>query len=205
MALACTVKVGNVDNLSDARYCAGMGVDLLGFNLDPTHPGFIGAGHFKNLVEWVSGVRLVAEFHSASVEEILHILSDVEVDYVETPNAEYLGPLSRTGIPVILRVKYGQKPNGFPAKFPAAWPDSPAFLLLELSGLDPDDTAAVHAFGESDLSPLLLCGRLLPGQVRSQVARWGAAGIALQGGTEIRTGERDFGELAEILEELELE
>ena len=204
MALACTVKVGNIDNLSDARYCAGMGVDLLGFNLDPTHPGFIGIEHFKNLVEWVSGVRLVAEFHTASAEDILHIVSDVKVDFIETPNADHLAPLNRTGIPVILRIKTGRKSNGLLVEYPAARPLSPAFLLLDLSGLEPDDLVVSHEYPNSPL-PLLLSGQFLPGQVRSEVARWRAAGIALQGGTEIRPGERDFGELAEILEELETE
>ncbi len=34
MALKTIVKVGNITNLSDARYCAVMGVDMLGFCLN---------------------------------------------------------------------------------------------------------------------------------------------------------------------------
>ena len=34
MSLKCFVKVGSVNNLSDARYFSAMNVDLIGFKLD---------------------------------------------------------------------------------------------------------------------------------------------------------------------------
>ncbi len=34
MSLNTFVYIRDVDNLSDARYCAGMGVDMIGFRLD---------------------------------------------------------------------------------------------------------------------------------------------------------------------------
>ena len=33
MALNTLTAVTEINNLSDARYCAGMGVDIIGFNL----------------------------------------------------------------------------------------------------------------------------------------------------------------------------
>ena len=41
MSLQTFVKVGEITNLSDARYCAGMGVDLLGFNVVENTPGYV--------------------------------------------------------------------------------------------------------------------------------------------------------------------
>ena len=32
--LKTLIKVSNINNLSDARYCAGMGVEMLGFSMD---------------------------------------------------------------------------------------------------------------------------------------------------------------------------
>ena len=43
MGLKTLVKVSEVNNLSDARYCAGMGVEMIGFSLDENHPKFIEA------------------------------------------------------------------------------------------------------------------------------------------------------------------
>lgn len=37
MALKTFVKISGVNNLSDARYCAGMGVNQLGFNIEDKH------------------------------------------------------------------------------------------------------------------------------------------------------------------------
>jgi phosphoribosylanthranilate isomerase len=39
--LTKTVKISNVTNLSDARYCAGMGVEMLGFSIDEDSPNYI--------------------------------------------------------------------------------------------------------------------------------------------------------------------
>ena len=38
MGLRTSVIVNGVNNLSDARYCAGMGVDVIGFNLKLDDP-----------------------------------------------------------------------------------------------------------------------------------------------------------------------
>ena len=41
MALSTIVKVGSIRNLSDARYCAGMMVDVLGFSINPNDKNYI--------------------------------------------------------------------------------------------------------------------------------------------------------------------
>ena len=61
MALKTTVKVSKVNNLSDARYCAGMGVNQLGFNIEPDHENYTDPKSFKELADWVSGVEFVGE------------------------------------------------------------------------------------------------------------------------------------------------
>ncbi len=59
MALITSVIVNGVNNLSDARYCAGMGVDMIGFNLDESQPGFMPAADLQDIAGWVAGVKLV--------------------------------------------------------------------------------------------------------------------------------------------------
>jgi phosphoribosylanthranilate isomerase len=59
MALKTKVKVSNITSLSEARYCAGMGVDFLGFPFfDDFESDF---KRFTEICSWVSGPQLVIE------------------------------------------------------------------------------------------------------------------------------------------------
>jgi phosphoribosylanthranilate isomerase len=56
MSLKTKVKAGNITNLSDARYCAGMGVDWLSFPAEKVNPV-----KFKEITDWVTGPQFVLE------------------------------------------------------------------------------------------------------------------------------------------------
>jgi hypothetical protein len=59
MSLKTKVKAGNITNLSDARYCAGMGVDWLSFPAEKVNPV-----KFKEITDWVTGPQFVLEVKS---------------------------------------------------------------------------------------------------------------------------------------------
>ena len=61
MPLRTFVKVGNITNLSDARYCAGMGVDMMGFCIDPENKNFVNPESFQEITKWVSLPHFVGE------------------------------------------------------------------------------------------------------------------------------------------------
>jgi len=61
MGLKLSVKIGDVTNLSDARYAAGMGVDYIGFNIDPSSENFVTAKTFEEITKWISGVGIIGE------------------------------------------------------------------------------------------------------------------------------------------------
>lgn len=63
------VYVSRISNLSDARYCAGMGADLLGFVMDPADPDYVNPETYQQLVGWVSGPERVIELGQASYDE----------------------------------------------------------------------------------------------------------------------------------------
>ena len=58
MALKTFVKISSVNNLSDARYCAGMGVDIIGFDLHEGSDHYVSPSKFKEIERWISGVKL---------------------------------------------------------------------------------------------------------------------------------------------------
>src|SRR5688500_13658444 len=79
MPLKTLVKVGNISNLSDARYCAGMGVDLLGFNVIEGQPNHLSARLYQEIRGWISGPKVVAEIYGIDKDEML---SDIITNYV---------------------------------------------------------------------------------------------------------------------------
>ena len=52
------VLVNGISNLSDARYCAGMFVDYLSFELNSSHPDFIPIEKILEIKNWLSGPKI---------------------------------------------------------------------------------------------------------------------------------------------------
>lgn len=67
MALKTKVKAGNITNLSDARYCAGMGVDWLSFPIDSVNPTT-----FKEITDWVAGPQFIMELNKPEAIDRIH-------------------------------------------------------------------------------------------------------------------------------------
>jgi phosphoribosylanthranilate isomerase len=67
------IKVSGLTDLQDARYCAAMGVEFIGFNLQNTPPAKI-----REICAWLSGPKVVIEHQSgitdASLEELIQTL-----------------------------------------------------------------------------------------------------------------------------------
>lgn len=66
MGLKLSVIIGDVTNLSDARYAAGMGVDYIGFNIDTGSDNYVTAQKFNEITNWISGVGIIGEIGANS-------------------------------------------------------------------------------------------------------------------------------------------
>jgi phosphoribosylanthranilate isomerase len=64
MAYPTSILIRGINNLSDARYCAGMGADKLSFVLDPSLPGYLEPAVVKELAGWIAGVELMGSLVS---------------------------------------------------------------------------------------------------------------------------------------------
>ncbi len=81
MALAARVKVSGIKDLSNARYCAGMGVYMLGFDVAE-----ITATQLHEIRNWLSGVLIVVETHQQDKEHLAHIFKDYQPDFIHVKN-----------------------------------------------------------------------------------------------------------------------
>jgi phosphoribosylanthranilate isomerase len=91
MPLKALVKVSKISNLSDARYCAGMGVNMLGFRTIPGQEHYMPPEIFQDIRGWLSGPKIVAELYGvSSAAQIDFIMLRYAPDYFELTYQEYL-------------------------------------------------------------------------------------------------------------------
>jgi phosphoribosylanthranilate isomerase len=77
MALAARVKVSGVQDLSNARYCAGMGVEFLGFNVDTLSPA-----QLNEIRSWLAGIQIVAETEKSEIAHLQNIMLSYKPDFI---------------------------------------------------------------------------------------------------------------------------
>jgi phosphoribosylanthranilate isomerase len=189
MALKTLVKVGSITNLSDARYCAGMGVDFLGFQVIDGQPGSIPVRSFQEIRGWITGPQIVAEVYGIETAgQLNNILDEVHPDYLELGLEEFRKIGGAIVLPYILRLSSEDE-------LPADLADKPAYLFIDhkfdavVSKYIPDYELLVQINAVAEVGNVL-------GQT-------GVSGIALNGGPEIRPGLKDYEALSGILEALE--
>ncbi len=206
MALQTTVKISNVTNLSDARYCAGMGVDLLGFSMDADAPNYVEPAKFAEIRAWVAGVHIVGETSSTDPEQIETLLETYDPDLLQVEEAAMLPYLSHFGKPLILRLDLAQLTLDQLEVLLATNHASVEYFLLDSPApihLDGDLRALLHRV--SARYPLLLGFGMSADTVQTLLGELPASGLALTGGDETAPGNRDFGELMDILEAIEVD
>ncbi|AQG79030.1 N-(5'-phosphoribosyl)anthranilate isomerase [Spirosoma montaniterrae] len=204
MALKTLVKVSNVTNLSDARYCAGMGVDMLGFSMDADAPDYVEPGKFAEIRSWVAGVQIVGETRSTDPDQIEQLLETYQPDWLQVDEAALLPYLHTFGKSLILRIDLAQLTLDQLETLVQTSAAGADYVLLESDAavhLDPDLKATLNRVASR--SSILLGSGISADGVHNLLAELPLRGIALRGGDEERPGNKEFGELMDILESLE--
>jgi phosphoribosylanthranilate isomerase len=205
MALKTFVKIGSVNNLSDARYCAGMGVDLLGFSLDQESTDFVEEAAFKEIVGWVAGVKIVGELGKQDVGQAAELLSRYPVDYLQTDDAQAVASLADLKVPLILRADFAENSQSSLKEICLASQPYVDFILLESDNVVLTEYEMSFLRRLSSRYPILLGFGFGASNIHFLLEELPIKGIALRGSQEIKPGLKDFDELAEILETLETE
>jgi phosphoribosylanthranilate isomerase len=195
--LKTTVKVSNLNNLSDARYCAGMGVEMLGFSMDE-----LDFEKFKEMRGWLAGVKIVGETNTKNFDEIVALTDQYQPDYLEVSDWENMLAIERIGKPIILKVDFAT--DNLPALFQATKAHVSYFLLENSDDFGVIDDAVLSQIDAWSFQfPIILGFGIKESNVNDLLEQTQLSGIALQGGNEIRQGFGDFEDLMNILEILE--
>ena len=201
--LRLPVLVRGINNLSDARYCAGMGAEGLLFTLDPTLPGAVDAATVRELASWVAGVEIMGEFGALPVSEINRLVEECDLQRVLL----HQPPAAPLAVPALLRAALADAVDGAAraAMARAYAPLLPAGFGLVVALAAPELAMTTQqALAEAAARlPLWLSGAITPANVLSLLSHVQPAGLILQGGDELKPGLRDFTELEAIFEALE--
>lgn len=206
MALKTFVKISNVTNLSDARYCAGMGVDLLGFSMDADSAEYVEPKKFGEIRGWVAGVQIVGETTATDPDLIEQLLETYQPDVLQIGEAALLPYLITFDKAIILRVDLAQLTLDQLNTLFQTSVTGADYILLESNGsphLDTDLKITLQRLAAR--YPILLGTGIAGSNIHDILTDLPVRGIALSGGDEERPGNKEFGELMDILEALEVE
>jgi phosphoribosylanthranilate isomerase len=184
------IYVSRISNLSDARYCAGMGVDMVGFVVDPSNADYVSPARYQEMVGWIAGPARVLEI--ADGVNIKEIIETYRPELIHTSLAlaekNVFG-----GAPLIVEVEHTQYSNAMPQLYSLV---NVKYVIV--TGYN--EGAAITLPAGFDV---LIETKSSIHPAAKVLEQSGAAGLALQGTTETTPGLKDYDHLSKILEELD--
>ncbi len=195
------VIVGEISNLSDARYCAGMGVDVLGFNVNPVEETCVDPETLNEISGWVAGVEYMGDISGLASHQATEILKDYDFSFILSNDLSTLEEIS--GYKKVLKIDIdseGQLQN------------LEALILGEfdldyviIDTLNENYAAILDGMNMSNSKFNMIKAYDLNKDNVQEAGTFGYNGIFLKGTAEIRPGYKDYDELADILEVLEID
>jgi phosphoribosylanthranilate isomerase len=194
--LQTKVILSRVTNLSDARYASGMGVDYIGFSINPANTQYVTVEQAKTIGDWLSGVSIIGDVGDSLTTD----MADYSTSYIQTSNASIINELDEP----ILALDVNDSSINEVIDLLATYSSEVSFFVLNvengrLSTLQPQlfelcSKYPVYISTEFDNQKLAyLLGNIKP------------TGIVLYGSTEEKPGFSSYDGIADILEQLEEE
>ncbi|PLK42903.1 N-(5'-phosphoribosyl)anthranilate isomerase [Emticicia sp. TH156] len=200
MALQTLVKVSNITNLSDARYCAGMGVEMIGFVMDKFSNDYTPPEKLKEIQSWVAGVQIVGETETTDYDEVIALLQNYEIDLLQIADPGLLPRIADAGKPIILKI---QAESAYLEDYLKLYGSFVEYFLIE--GEELSDFFLFRLKEYAQEYPVILGFGIDAHKIHELLTDTSIKGIALKGTHEIRPGYKDYDELSEILELLEID
>lgn len=200
------VKLGSITNLSDARWAAGWGIHLIGFNFTPDSERYIAPSAVEEILGWLTGPLLVGEWDSGLSDVINDTVQRLGLDYVQLNE----GALSQAknihpDTPVIYNFSLPGDFGAAAEKLSSALAGQKQPDILMLTPENPEEFAKNEKL-IGLVKSMAVVNRVMlninPDEdaILSLLEETGAQGINLTGGDEERPGLKDFDYLNSALE-----
>ena len=197
MALKTHVVVSNVDNLHDARYCAGMGVDMIVFPIDPSIPNYVNPEKCKEIIDWLAGVTIVGESHSTDHLE----LNQYPINTILINDTQTIPDLKDVDTDIILRIDLDQHNSEQVETILNEYRFSVEFFIL--NSKQPIDKYKDQLVEWTQTFPVVIGFGIDAENVNEILDEISPKGIELKGGSEIEVGLNTFDGLMEVLEAID--
>lgn len=198
MSLKYFVYVGAVNNLSDARYCSAMMVDIIGFDVNEFSVKCLNEEKVKDISTWINGVKIVGDFENSSKEHITklinkNIFSSIMIDI---SNHYLLNNLDIDN--VIIKIS----DNHYNEELISSILDNHK-NLIEIIVFESFNDLKLE-FIKSLNNKLRILVKPLPSlsDTKKMLDKYNL-GLYLNGSDEIRPGYKDYDSLSEILEDID--
>jgi phosphoribosylanthranilate isomerase len=185
------VYVSRITNLSDARYCAGMGAQLLGYVIDPSHPDYVSPENYQQMVGWISGPARVLEIPDSLHEDLTVVQKQYAPDYFHI-SYRTLRQYAHATLPLIVDISLDEfivLTNG-----ESSIPENVSHWIIT------DVPQGSAKLPVNNLSVLIAwTNYTIPALQLLEIT--GASGICLKGSHETTPGLKDYDHLSKVLEE----
>ena len=196
MSLKYFVKVGNVNNLSDARYCSAMGVNQLGFKLRDFGNNDSTIDNIKEIIRWINGVDIVAEFDNNDVEFINSIIKMELFDFIQLNHKIHINDINIDPKKIIISINHNDEFNeffidDFIKKFSEI-----SYLIIE--NVELFTSSQLYKF--SNNFKILINPTLSFIKNEDLINKYSLLGFNLFGSEEIKAGFKDYNSISDILD-----
>jgi phosphoribosylanthranilate isomerase len=195
------IKLGNITNLSDARFAAAAGIEYMGFCFDTNNVNYIPPVKAKQIIDWTSGCFVVAEFGNQSIHEIMAITEMLNIDIVEINNHLLPTDLVEIDKPIIKKLDISLLNKE----------TLTSEIVLYSTKVDAFHLFASHennSISAEQLKEICNNYKIIWGintsseTIKAIIASYQPYALNITGGDEEKTGVKDFDELNDILDVL---
>lgn len=178
----------DIKNLTDARYFAAWGVDVMCYDIDPDSPGSLSLAEFAEIANWVEGPETGITAGGLSLPATID-QTDVSVDHL------IIGPyIDRSAIPAeISRIYRIATLSDIPED------ESQIIIALDRRFTDLPEVQIASIRAHAEAKEVYLDGAFSVADL-PLMQDLGVTGIILKGGEEEKVGYKSFEELDDLLE-----
>lgn len=180
----------DITNLTDARYFAAWGVDMMCYNIDPDREGSLSIAQFKEITEWVEGPKTGIKVDGLSIPETLSS-NDIDIKNV------IIGPfIEKSDLPDSIQNIYRI------CTLEEGWQEEDKLILTISASADQLSSEEIEKIKSIASDKEVFLDGVFKATDLAMIESLGVTGIILKGGDEEKVGYKSFEELDEVLEAL---
>lgn len=204
--MSTKLKICGITNLADARYCAGAGVDYLGFIQYEKSPRYISPKNAKEIIEWLYGPQPVGVFVNEDADRVNTLADEIGFELVQLHGNEPTWVCTDIDVPIIKAIHVEPTTTSDEIRFMMdSYVDVVDYFLLDTkkAGLWGGTGETFNWDVAAEIAatyPFFLAGGITASNVADAINRTHPFGIDLSSSVESAPGQKDFDKLVDFFE-----